>query len=354
MSSSKKESDRLEVIEEKLRNLDKVSDKMIAFMTFMMEGEGQVTEDPAPGPSQDNSVPVDHVADAPSVLSNNDSDDDSAGSVISTHALNSNSNEAINSPSVNSSNAFADRMCRYEKKDQCAPPINEELAAFVNKTITSHVIPEEFKKLCESHKVPENTPMLVVPRLNKEVWDFLPDAVRQKDQRTQGIQKNIVQGLYPLVLAMDKCEDPVVLELLKDSFEILAHASMDTNVRRRNELKPDMRNAKHLTNKDVPVTSLLFGDDLDTAVKKIEQTNKLKEHMTGPSTSKKPAVASKPHARHQFTHKFTPSFNNNKFHPYPRNDRFQHFQSKAKAFLGNGPFKSRGRTQTKGKFRGKK
>ena len=52
-----------------------------------------------------------------------------------------------------------------------------------------------------------------------------------------------MKGLCPLVQALEACgskpELQQVKELLTDSFELLAHASMDINLNRRETLRPD-------------------------------------------------------------------------------------------------------------------
>ena len=117
--------------------------------------------------------------------------------------------------------------------------------------------------------------MLCEPRVNQEVWKLIPDFARQADAKAQNFQQIIVKGLCPLVQALNKLENqPEISSLLQDSFEILAHASMECNDKRRTDLKPHMQGAKHLVSRNIPVTTELFGDNLEHELKKLEQDKK--------------------------------------------------------------------------------
>ena len=183
------------------------------------------------------------------------------------------------------SSQYTSRLAKYDQQDVTSPAVNEDLANFVNTTLTSRLTPDQFKSLAQPYNRPVNTPMLCAPKLNREIWKLVPDTAQKQDVNAQNFQNIIIKGLCPLVQALNKLKDqPEVSSLLQDSFEILAHASMEFNFKRRAELRPFMLGAKQLSSKDVPVTTKLFGDNLESELKKIEQDKKLRDNMSvGPS-----------------------------------------------------------------------
>ena len=179
---------------------------------------------------------------------------------------------------------IAIRMARYNIKESTSPSVNSELADMVGKALTTNVeMNEDFKNFLNKYKRPDNIPNLTVPRLNMEIFKLVSKEAQQKDIALQELQKNVVRAMCPLVSAINELKDvkAETAEKLHDSVELLAYASMDINKKRRFALRPYMFEAKHLTSKDVPITSLLFGDNIESEFKKIEQANKLNLSMAG-------------------------------------------------------------------------
>ena len=73
-------------------------------------------------------------------------------------------------------------------------------------------------------------------------------------------------------------------------------------------MRKDMKQCQGLVSKHIPITTELYGDDLEGSLKKIEQLDKLKDTMKGPSTS---------------TAKRFHPYSVNKFHQYK--DKARHF-----------------------------
>ena len=147
--------------------------------------------------------------------------------------------------------------------------------------------------------------------------------------------------------ALNKLGDqPEISALLQDSFEILAHASMECNDKRRTDLKPHMQGAKHLVSRNIPVTTELFGDNLDQEFKKLEQDKKLRESMSaGPSGSQHKALGrARRGGASSFTHRGV-----NK--PYYHNNKVERFRERAKNFLGHRAGKDPARSKKHNKFR---
>lgn len=66
------------------------------------------------------------------------------------------------------------------------------------------------------------------------------------------------------------------VKLVMDSMTLMANANIELNLRRRDLMRPDL-NAQYqrLCAPSVPITNLLFGDDLTKEVKDINATNKV-------------------------------------------------------------------------------
>ena len=122
--------------------------------------------------------------------------------------------------------------------------------------------------------------------------------------------------MLPLAQAIQACTNKQSLEdiksLLSDSFELLANASMDINISRKDIIRPELDKASHLANRDKPITAELFGDDVDQEFKKIEASNKLSDSMKKKRFSPYPPLK-----------------------PYQNKAKFvQQIKGKAKSFLG--------------------
>ena len=239
-----------------------------------------------------------------------------------------------------SSSVFKDRLKHYSKSEPTSEKIDSDFAALLNKMVTNLAEPDSFKTLSDKYVRPENTEFLVCPKVNSEIWEVLPEFSKIQDRSLQGIQKNVVKSLFPLVEAMGKTEDPGVKELLLDSLTLLGNVSMQFNMHRRNNMKNSLEKAKPLANKDIPVTTLLFGDDVEGEVKKLETKTKLKESMkktssaTGGFVQRTGSFGQKPRTS------YGQHYNN-----YKKKPVFDKFRKNYNAFLGQG---GQGRQETRG------
>ena len=323
------DNDRLTQLETKMDNIMTITDKMSKFMDFMMDNESEFDSEQTQDISVDHGDHViDHSQDNELSLQQSQPD------VDSDNAQQSSANDChtvIN----DTYDTYIQRINKYTPIEQKSPAVVNNLANFVNTTLTKQANTKDIKTITDKYFIPENTPMLVSPKVNIEIWKILPDHVKQKDLSMQASQKKIIQGLVPLVHAMDKAKETEVVNLLQDSFELLANASMSFNLRRRELMKKDMKKAKHLANTNIPITTQLFGDDVEHEFKKIEQTEKLQDTMLA-STSKHNFNDNRISSyRRQFWH----NSSQNRVHPYKKG-QFNSYKQKAKHFLGNtGPKK---------------
>ena len=112
----------------------------------------------------------------------------------------------------------------------------------------------------------------------------MPQSAQTADKQVQQLQTKVVSGMTPLVHALEELSKPETsLNTIKDtvihSFELLANMQMDFNLTRKENARPHLHKAAHLANKDTPVTELLFGDDVEAEMKKVEVATKLHQNM---------------------------------------------------------------------------
>ena len=98
------------------------------------------------------------------------------------------------------------------------------------------------KELCEKFVRPRNCEALVVPKINKELWNTsaFKKTTKDVDKCFQAAQRYMSQGFIPLVVLMDKLLETDQAEefcLAKESFQLLAYAHKDIVNIRRQQLK---------------------------------------------------------------------------------------------------------------------
>ena len=122
----------------------------------------------------------------------------------------------------------------------------------------------------------------------------MPRAVCGDDHKLFRVQNQLSTVTNLVVKATDvllkaksdpkklRIDDPV--RMSTDAVALISHASHEIAQRRREIIKPHLhRDYIELCLQEVPVTSLLFGDDLQTELTRIRATNKI-GNTTNPIT----------------------------------------------------------------------
>ena len=203
---------------------------------------------------------------------------------------------------------WTQRLSKYKKEEQMSTAVSPDLAEYVNQAVTNKPDTKELEQLTSKFYRPENTAFLTVPRTNIECWRLMPQSVQTKDKQVQKNQQKVVHSMTPLVHALEELNQTTPsIEKIKDaiihSFEIMANLQMDLNIARKETIRPHLHKAAHLANKNAPITDMLFGDDVESEMKKVEVATKLHQNMKATDKSKF--------------------------------KRLQNFKERAKAFLGN-------------------
>ncbi|CAB4027112.1 Hypothetical predicted protein [Paramuricea clavata] len=142
---------------------------------------------------------------------------------------------------------------------------------------------DQLKEKAEKYPRPANCDKVVSPRVNPEIWAKLPKAVRGEDHKLFRVQTQLSTVTNLVVQATDMLlkakSDPKSLQIddlvrmNTDAVALVSHASHELAQRRREIIKPHLhRDCIELCSQEVPVTSLLFGDDLQIELTRIRAT----------------------------------------------------------------------------------
>ena len=176
------------------------------------------------------------------------------------------------------------------------PAITEKLATIINKRLSEKLSDQKLKEKRDQYPRPDNCDRLVAPRINPEIWARIENA-KQLDLRASTNQSNLAKAGVVLAKSTDKRlslyqkdSKPEYRELITintDALALLGHASCEMSQRRRETLKPHLnKEYTTLCASHVPVTSLLFGDDLQGQLTNIRATNKATQSVMRENNTK--------------------------------------------------------------------
>lgn len=172
-----------------------------------------------------------------------------------------------------------------ENDDDIGPDTNPKLANIANKAFSKLTSGEIIKKKKSTYKRPKNCEKVVVPRINKEIWRRMKIGfMKKRDMKMTQIQTCITKSAFAVmqvaqyILKQDKAvegkEDAV--RACTDILCLLGDACTSMSYRRRELLRPVLKSDHAgLCDTNVPVTSLLFGDDLSKTLKESREANRL-------------------------------------------------------------------------------
>ena len=191
-----------------------------------------------------------------------------------------------------------------DESERTSDPVSEKLALIANKRWNQKLSDDQLKEKAEKYLRPANCDKVVSPRVNPEIWAKLPRAVRGDDHKLFRVQNLLGTVTHLVVKATDMLlkakSDPKKLKIddlvrmNTDAVALTSHANHELAQRRRETIKPHLhRDYMELCSQEVPVTSLLFGDDLQTELTRIRATNKIRNttnpaHTTSQRRSYKP------------------------------------------------------------------
>ena len=173
--------------------------------------------------------------------------------------------------------------------ERTAAPVSEKLANVANKSWLYKLSDDQLKAKVEKYHRPVNCGKVVVPKVNEEIWSKLPRPARGKDLKFSRLQTTMTKVGHiavkstDLLLKLKAKVDSTFAEEFKelvvmttDAMALLGHASFELSQIRREDIKPNLhKDYGDLCSANVPVTELLFGDELQTQLTHIRATNKI-------------------------------------------------------------------------------
>ncbi|ESO90880.1 hypothetical protein LOTGIDRAFT_163769 [Lottia gigantea] len=203
----------------------------------------------------------------------------------------------------------------FQGDDLFAKPAKDSILNLVNVATSKRV---EIGKMASKYPLPVNCKRLVPPLMDGDVWSVLPKQAQAQDSSLQDVQKLIGLSIVPLLPLLSLSDKQEVKNNVVDSIVTMGNAMLELSFRRRIFLKRFLSKRYHtLCSTSRPVDETLFGPDVATRMRDIDQSNRLYSNL-----------------------------NNNSNRNYRFNNR--------RSFLGQGSVgRSRGRFRSRGRSRGR-
>ena len=303
-----------------LTNLNRNMDHMAGSLSAMGEAFAALSKqrpakrdarsgnlDPLNGKTKKSRVAVSDIGETGS-----ESDDADVHELLVTNA--ENDSEGAKTSSANSQdsckNEGEDELLKklalhFSKDDKVSRPISKQLAEIINKRWASKLGENKVKETVEKYDRPENCEKLVAPKVNPEIWEKLTHYGKKQDLRLSAIQNMIVKVGAIIVQTTQKLMDfrgqgaqggkldtGALLTAQIDAMALLGHTNYELSLRRREAIKPNL-NKGHgsLCSSQTPVTTLLFGDELQSQLTAIRASNRISHtavHNSSKSSTKPP------------------------------------------------------------------
>ena len=188
----------------------------------------------------------------------------------------------------------------YNQADAVGPKVDEKLSKLVNTVLRSKISGDKLKSKAECFKRPQNCENLIVPNVNAEVWRKMSSRAKSRDLNFQRVQLYLTKGLIPMVQCLqfllnwrrnaknnaDRSVHISDIELSKvtsdlcDSFSLLSHSDYQLCLRRREFIKPELNSEFRSLCASAPITEFLFGNDICSQIKELQQANQLVSRLT--------------------------------------------------------------------------
>jgi len=127
---------------------------------------------------------------------------------------------------------------------------------------------------------PENCTNLVAPKINKQVWQQLRQETRNNDSAFQKAQSLLLSGLYAVLQACNSSSGQQN-NVLTHAAVLLLSSNRELSLKRRDLIRPDLnKQYASLCNRSTPVSSFLFGDELNKEVEELTKSHNLSSKVT--------------------------------------------------------------------------
>lgn len=185
--------------------------------------------------------------------------------------------------------------------DTVSVDIDDQVAGMVNYLFDNGMQDEDYKVISEDMLTtrPKNCPALAPVDCNPQILDALKTDARKADARLKDVCGDILKAgtvLTKSLLALDKVAQetahPVVEQEVNNinaALALLGHANHKNNLARRFVMKREINQKySHLCSDKLPMSRLLFGDDVSQATRQIEESEKLRHKIAVKKTAPVP------------------------------------------------------------------
>ena len=120
----------------------------------------------------------------------------------------------------------------------------------------------------------------MAPKINKQIWQQLRQETRNNDSAFQKAQSLLLSGLYA-VLQTCNGSSGEQKNVLTHAAVLLLSSNRELVLKRRDLIRPDLnKQYASLCNPSTPVSSFLFGDELNKEVEELTKSHKLSNKVT--------------------------------------------------------------------------
>ena len=208
-------------------------------------------------------------------------DESDAETLISKASSKSKGNKDEVQPTNSKLTAMADAALEFELNEK-GPKVDESVAKTINSKWLEQMPIKVLNNKRAKYSVPENCENLMVPRVNKPIWNTLDRAHKTRDLKFSHMQTTcvaagaaITKSLHDLVTS-DNIEVGSLIRQLTDAVVLVGQVNYDLSLKRRENMRPALSGEyRDLCNPDHPMTKYLFGDDLHQGMKIAKETQKL-------------------------------------------------------------------------------
>ena len=144
----------------------------------------------------------------------------------------------------------------------------------------------QLKEKTEKYLRPANCDNFITPKVNPEIWERLDRQTRGRDFKLSTLQSTTTKVGYICTKATEflsqarrENKSPDIEQLIRmhtDALGPLGHISFEISKRRRDAIRPNLnKEYATLCASHVPITKMLFGDELQTQLNHIRASNKI-------------------------------------------------------------------------------
>lgn len=220
--------------------------------------------------------------------------------------------ESETSNTLGSDPAFDDEsiaiLAQTKDTEDHGDPLSSSVAESLEKIPNLSMTAEKLDELKKKYKVPANCQILGVPKINEEIWSALPKDIKLQDARLQASQQHLSRAFTAQARSMDllianKQQIPkdvyqALLQNLMDASLSVGSTVRDMNNTRKHNIRPVIQpQYAALCSNRLPVTTKLFGDNLDQSLKLVRSMSNVVRSQTVTRTrfapyTRKPAATS--------------------------------------------------------------